>query len=263
MVNVRYSGNSTYGASKDKFNNLYDPLMANNVCITGQLLLVDLIEKLEEGLGDKASLIQANTDGILVKLHDKNDYSTYLDICKEWEERSLFELEHDIYTKVIQKDVNNYVIIDEHGSYKAKGAYVKKLNKIDYDLPIVNRALVNYLVDGIPIENTINNCDKLIEFQKISKITGLYRCALYKGIEMTDKVYRVFASRSTQDGTLYKIKGEDKVEKVSNTPDYCFIDNSNILDKKVPAKLDKQWYINLANKRLKDFIGGDKLDTIR
>lgn len=39
--------NSTYGAMKDKFNALYDPLMANNVCVTGQLLLLDLIEHLE------------------------------------------------------------------------------------------------------------------------------------------------------------------------------------------------------------------------
>lgn len=39
--------NSTYGAMKDKNNNLYDPLMANNICIHGQLLILDLIEKLE------------------------------------------------------------------------------------------------------------------------------------------------------------------------------------------------------------------------
>ena len=39
--------NSTFGASKDKYNKLYDPLQANNICITGQLLLTDLIEKLE------------------------------------------------------------------------------------------------------------------------------------------------------------------------------------------------------------------------
>ena len=36
--------NGTYGASKDKYNNLYDPLQANNVCINGQLMLLDLIE---------------------------------------------------------------------------------------------------------------------------------------------------------------------------------------------------------------------------
>lgn len=39
--------NSTYGASKAKFNQLYDPRQANNVCINGQLLLLDLIERLE------------------------------------------------------------------------------------------------------------------------------------------------------------------------------------------------------------------------
>jgi len=39
--------NGTFGASKDKHNPLYDPLMANNVCVGGQLLLLDLIDKLE------------------------------------------------------------------------------------------------------------------------------------------------------------------------------------------------------------------------
>jgi hypothetical protein len=39
--------NATYGAMKDKHNPLYDPLQANNVCIAGQLLLLDLIEKVE------------------------------------------------------------------------------------------------------------------------------------------------------------------------------------------------------------------------
>ena len=39
--------NTTYGAMKSEYNELYDPHMANQVCITGQLLLLDLIEKLE------------------------------------------------------------------------------------------------------------------------------------------------------------------------------------------------------------------------
>lgn len=39
--------NGTFGASKDRNNPLYDPLMANNVCIAGQMLLLDLIEKIE------------------------------------------------------------------------------------------------------------------------------------------------------------------------------------------------------------------------
>lgn len=39
--------NSTYGIMKDKSNPMYDPRQANNICINGQLLLVDLLEKLE------------------------------------------------------------------------------------------------------------------------------------------------------------------------------------------------------------------------
>ncbi len=39
--------NKTYGAMKDRNNTLYDPRNANRVCIYGQLLLLDLIEKLE------------------------------------------------------------------------------------------------------------------------------------------------------------------------------------------------------------------------
>lgn len=58
--------NSTYGILKDKNNPLYDPLMSNNVCVTGQLLLLDLIEKVEP----YCQLIQSNTDGIYMLVKD-------------------------------------------------------------------------------------------------------------------------------------------------------------------------------------------------
>lgn len=255
--------NATYGASKDKNNALFDPLMANNVCINGQLLIVDLLEKLEAGLGDKAQLIQSNTDGILVKLSDRSVLDEYLKICKEWEERSMFELEHDEYVKVFQKDVNNYVIIDANGKYKSKGAYVKKLSKIDYDLPIVNKALVDYFVHDVPIEDTINNCNDLIEFQKVTKITSLYKGCMHGNKRLDERVLRVFASAINLPG-VFKIKEvvdsktgvvTERIEKIGNTPEHCFIVNDNIIDTKVPPMLDKQWYIDLANKRLSDFLG--------
>ena len=254
--------NSTYGASKDKHNPLYDPLMANNVCINGQLLIVDLLEKLEAGLGDNAQLIQSNTDGILVKLKNRSYYDEYLRICREWEERSMYELEHDEYVKVFQKDVNNYVIIDAKGKYKSKGAYVKKLNKIDYDLPIVNKALINYLVYDIPVEETINKCDDLIEFQKVSKITSLYEASMHGDKVLNERVLRVFASNLGLPG-VSKIKivvdkqgnKTKRIEKIGNTPESCFIVNDNIIGTKVPPMLDKNWYVDLAKKRLSDFLG--------
>lgn len=249
--------NGTYGAMKDRNNPLYDPRQANSVCVTGQLWLIDLMEQLEP----VCDIIQSNTDGILIKLRATNDkeaseqYALVDDICYEWEQRTGMNLEFDEFCKVYQKDVNNYIIIDKDGNYKSKGAYIKKLNDLDYDLPIVNKALIDYFTKDTPIEQTINNCDQLREFQKIVKLSGKYAYAMHGDVKQNNKCFRVFASKN--DGaTLYKVKDGKNPEKFANTPEKCFIDNGDVCNKPCPANLDKQWYIELANKRLKDFLGG-------
>ena len=242
--------NGTYGAMKDKFNQLYDPRQANNVCVGGQLLLLDLIEKLE----DHCQLIQSNTDGLLVKLHQEEDFDLIDDICYEWEKRTRMVLEFDSYKKVFQKDVNNYVIVDFNNEYKSKGGYVKKLDSLDYDLPIVNEAVIEYLLNTTPPEETVSQCNELRKFQKIVKVSSKYSHALYNGEIQNDKCFRVFASTHDKDGTIYKVKTPDSnPEKFANTPEKCFIANVDINNHKVPLRLDKKWYIDLAIKRLEDF----------
>lgn len=247
--------NGTYGAMKDPNNPLYDPRQANRVCVYGQLLLLDLIEKLEP----HCELIQSNTDGLLIKLPDTSNETFYqiADICKEWEERTGLQLEFEEYCRVFQKDVNNYVIVDVEGNYKSKGAYVKQLNDLDYDLPIVNKALINKFIHNIPVEQTINNCDDLREFQMIAKITHKYTHLLYGRRKLIEKCIRVFASKNYANPGIFKVnKATGKPEKFPDSPEHCFIFNDDVTNVKVPQKLDKQWYINLANKRLKGF-GGD------
>ncbi|CUO59992.1 DNA polymerase [Clostridium paraputrificum] len=247
--------NSTYGASKDKYNNLFDPLQANNVCINGQLLLLDLIEHVTDKIPG-AKLIQSNTDGIMFKLPNEETIDIYKDVCKEWETRTRMGLEHDLIKKVIQKDVNNYIIVMDNGKIKSKGAYVKSLNSLDYDLPIVNKALMEYFISGIPVEETINNCNDLIEFQKVVKVSSKYKCSLYGDQVLNENILRVFASRSRRDPGVYKLKKyKDTKDKIGGTPERCFIENGDIKGIKVPRKLDKQWYIDTAKKRIKDFVG--------
>lgn len=247
--------NGTYGAMKDRFNNLYDPRQANNVCIGGQLLLLDLIEKLE----DKCKLIQSNTDGLIVKIEKDNDQEI-LDICHEWEKRTRMVLEYDYYVKMIQKDVNNYIIVAEDGHYKSKGAYVKKLNELDNNLPIVNKAVVDYFIKGIPVEETINNCNDLKQFQLVAKVSSKYMYALYGDEKLKEKCLRVFASTDENDKGVFKLKAIGKnPEKIAGTPIHCFINNEDInLNNEISSKLDKQWYIDLANKRINDFKGCDE-----
>ncbi|EPY2274536.1 hypothetical protein ACXAUS_003435 [Clostridium sporogenes] len=247
--------NSTYGASKDKYNNLFDPLQANNVCINGQLMLLDLIEKVIEGVPG-AKLIQSNTDGVMWKLENKSDIEVYKKICDEWCKRTYMTLDHDHIKKVVQKDVNNYLIVMENGKIKSKGSYVKSLNKLDYDLPIVNKALMEYFINAITPEETILNCNQLKEFQKVVKISSKYLYGFHGDKKLDERVLRVFASRSRSDAGVFKVKTEGGTkEKIASTPIRCFIDNSNIAGKETPRKLDKQWYIDVAWKRIKDFIG--------
>ncbi|MBY6878746.1 DNA polymerase domain-containing protein [Clostridium botulinum] len=247
--------NSTYGASKDKYNNLFDPLQANNVCINGQLMLLDLIEKVTEKLPG-VKLIQSNTDGVMWKLESEKDIETYKFICEEWCKRTCMTLDHDHIKKVVQKDVNNYLIVMENGKIKSKGAYVKSLNKLDYDLPIVNQALMDYFIEGITPEETILNCNQLKEFQKVVKISSKYLYGFHGDKKLDERVLRVFASRSRSDTGVFKVKTEGGTkEKIASTPMRCFIDNSDIEGKETPRKLDKQWYIDVAWKRIKDFIG--------
>ena len=275
--------NSTFGASKDKWNKLYDPRQANSLCIANQLFLIDLIDKLE----DYCQIIQSNTDGILIKLYNESDEDMIKSIISKWEERTKFKMSYEYFNKIIQKDVNNYIFVaDDY--IVTKGAWVKKLSKLDNDLPIVNKAIVDYFTKGISPRETIYGSDKLIDFQKITKISNKYDFGFhendsgqdvyryqvpkyrirksekylshyedleFRGDKLQEKVIRCFASTNPNDGAIYK-KHKDKItlDKTAGTPENAFIDNGDITEKKVDSRLNRNWYLELAEKRIKEFV---------
>ena len=49
-------------------------------------------------------------------------------------------------------------------------------------------------------------------------------------------------------------KGEETFEKISYTPDKCFIDNNDIHNTPIPEYLDRQYYIDMAKDRIKQFL---------
>ena len=241
--------NGTYGICKDKQNDAYDPRNANLVCINGQLMLIDLIEHLSDI--ESFELIQSNTDGLIIKIK-RSDFEQLDDICYEWESRCNMELEFDYIEEIWEKDVNNYVFRQFDGKVERKGAYVKELSSMDNDLPILNKCLVDYMLKGVPAEQTIKECDELIMFQKICKLTGNYDHIEHNGKTYYNKCYRIFASKGNE-GAAKKIKADGRADKFANTSINCFIDNGDITGKKVPANLDKDWYLNEAKKRLEQY----------
>lgn len=249
--------NGTYGICKDKMSMAYDPLQANNVCINGQLLLIDLIDKLEEI--DGFELIQSNTDGLIVKIPDTDKHFGQLDdICYEWEQRTKMGLGFDFVEEIWEKDVNNYIFSfrDKDGNlkYERKGGYVKELSDLDNNLPIVNRAIVDALTKDIPVEYTINACEDLKQFQMICKISSKYRYLIHGDKPLSEKCVRVFASKDDADGGLFKLHNNKmKPDKFPSTPLQCFIENDDVTGVEVPDKLDRTFYIDMAKERLRGF----------
>ena len=247
--------NIVYGASGDKTNPLYDPLMRNLVCVYGQVFFIDLIDKIE----DIAQILNSNTDGIFFKVKKKDLPELYKRI-EAWEARTQLKMEYAEYTKFVSKDVNNYVAVKTSGAIHSKGSYVKELNDLDYDLPIVNEAVKNYIVYGYRVEDTIFGCRELRKFQKIVKLSNKYEWVEHENghrtTKLVNKAYRTFASSDSNDNRLMACRMKDgKLErkKFGGTADRCFIFNDDLNGVPIPSKLDYQWYINLAKKRLEDF----------
>lgn len=229
-----------------------DPKRMREVCVNGQLMLLQLIEELSSN--NDYQLVQTNTDAVIYKI-PKTEINNFKQIVTTWEKRTRLNMEYDYITYMAQRDVNNYIAVFDNGTIERKGGAVKKSSTLDKDLPIVNDAVVEYFVNGVPPETTINNEISMMMFMKTYKLSSKYNHAIYNGEVLSDKVYRVFASRSRKDGIVYKCKDGGKPEKFASCPTHCKIINGNIQDMKVPNWLDKQWYIDEAWKRINSFKG--------
>ncbi len=99
--------NSTFGLSNDVNSFFYDPELCMRITINGQLTLMMLYEQIMERIPGAVALLQ-NTDGVETIIPRKH-IDLYMEICKEWENTTSLNLEHDEYQKLVLSDVNNYI----------------------------------------------------------------------------------------------------------------------------------------------------------
>jgi hypothetical protein len=252
--------NTTYGACLNQYNDLYDPLMGRSVCITGQLFLLELAQNLFKSVVG-LRVFQLNTDGIMIEFDD-SQYEQVREILQEWQTRTGFELEEDSIKKLVQKDVNGYIEIQSSGETKVKGVLLVRgiapagAFNINNNATIVATALLDYFSKDIPIEETINGCNDLLSFQLVAKASSKYTAA-YHVVDgekvQVQKCNRVYAAKDKRYGTLVKTHSETGNDaKIGGLPEHCIIDNNNELS---ITDIDKSWYIKLADKYVKDFIG--------
>jgi hypothetical protein len=161
-----------------------------------------LYEMICEEIPGAIPLMQ-NTDG-LETLIPREYVDKYMDICARWEKRTLLQLEHDKYSKIILGDVNNYIAITEDGKAKSKGRFEYKdlaLHK-NKSFLIIPKAIQAYFVDGIKPEDYLAQNQNIFDYCGGVKIKGdweFYEHSIVNGehsIKQLQHTIRYFVSNS-------------------------------------------------------------------
>jgi hypothetical protein len=175
------AANSCFGKSNEKTSWLYDPMYFMRTTVNGQLLISMLIEKILISIRG-ATLLQSNTDGITVRILRK-DYEQYKQICSDWEQQTKLGLEFAEYSKMVIRDVNNYISIYTNGKTKCKGAFEwepfeqykpSHIHK-NKSFLIIPKALYQYFVHGVSPKTTVESCKNIYDFCAGVKSKGDWR----------------------------------------------------------------------------------------
>ena len=232
--------NTTYGASGNKYLDLYDPYMCTRCCRLGQIFLTALANKLVKNVNG-LKVIQTNTDGILVYVRRK-DVPLVRKLQDEWSKVSGINMDYDIVEKIWQRDVNNYLMIKEGGKVKRKGLWLMDTwEKPGYFLisPLTayasQKAVISYLTEGKDIVKSIIENTNIMDFMMTCKKGPSYRGVVQRFEDGTEvelfKCNRVYASKDKSLGQIYKYKmykGNISYAKMPSIPEHCRLANNDL-----------------------------------
>jgi len=249
--------NSTYGLSKEINSYLYDPLFTYSVTINGQLTLLMLTEMLCEYVKD-CQLLQLNTDGITIKFKRK-DYERVKKIMKRFEEITKQILETVEYSKMILRDVNNYISIPIEGTPKYKGCFELELDfHKNASAMVVPMAVNEYFVNGKDYKSFIENHNDIYDFCIGVKAKSNFKLNLYDingsflEKKPQQKVTRFYISqkggymfKDFNDGRVISVMAKKKVTPVNTIE----TDDASQYD------IDKAFYIQKTKELIESVQG--------
>ena len=230
--------NGSFGKLGSKFSALYAPELLLQVTITGQLCLLMLIERMENA-GIK--IVSANTDGIVCQCGLDLERTMKL-TAWDWMLDTTYSLERTDYELLASRDVNSYMAVKGDGKVKRKGIFNAGGLMKNPDRSIVYDAVVAFLKDDTPIEDTVKGCKDPSKFITARKVTG---GATWDGEEI-GKAIRFYSSTDTMfvDPYIHYTLNGNKVPRSAGCRPLMEMNG------KVPDDLNYQAYINDANKLL-------------
>lgn len=253
--------NTTFGASGNKYLDLYDPHQCTRTCRLGQIFLTALACKMTRTI-PSLKVIQTNTDGILAYVKRSDMYK--VEACmKEWTEVSGIGMDRDEVVKIWQRDVNNYLLVKDEGGklkVKNKGSWLND----DYHKPgyvmvgaltafVCAKAAQKFLLEGVDPVETIVADRNVMDFVMTCKKGPSYSKVVQRFADGHEedlfKCNRVIASTDKSLGMVYKIKKyKDRLSytKMAGIPDNCKLMNYALDSydfKDIKKELDYSFYL--------------------
>lgn len=281
---------SVFGSANNQYGDFYDPSNFYKITLSGELFIIDLLEKLE-GL---VEVVQSNTDGVILHPFNWDDEEKIDAVINEWEKRTGFNMEKGYLYNLWQRDVNAYFCLDENDEVDYKGDIVNyKTDDQAYgacklfdakEPPIIAKGLIDLLLYGISPEETVQKYKKeLINFQysckkgtydymtldtiKLVKGTKKHATEELVNSEVVKPLNRAFAAKVKydKDGNMVitrLVKHKDPSKKgassakVSNLPDSIFVYNEDIINAydKLYDKINYQYYIDRIYEKVLEFL---------
>ena len=252
-----------------------------SICTTGQLFILQLIYDLKTV--PTLEIISNNTDAIIYEVDEEYKEQAHK-VLNDWQKLTGLELEEDKISKIIMANVNNYVEIVQIGdndykvNYKGGNFTGKHIFQWDKEkkvfhyefkddlksnsMTIVAEAILKRLLFDIPVEETINNCNDIFRFQIISHLGATYEKCVQESpngdIEL-QRNNRIYAGK-IPSGAIIKVKPNGRRDSLASQPPNPIIDNGN---KCIIADINKEWYIEIANQRVNDFLGIKRLEEYK
>lgn len=229
--------NSGFGKFGSVYSNLYAPDLMVQVTLTGQLSLLMLIEQME--LND-ISVISANTDGIVL-YYLWSDEEKVLNIIREWEKVTKYNMERTDYLGLYSRDVNNYVAVKQDNTVKTKGVFrMGDLSKNPAN-EICAIAAIKYITEGIDVEKTIRECTDVTKFLTVRTVKG---GAIKGKVELGRNIRWYYGTRVYD--AIYYVGSGNKVPKSDGA--VPLLD----LPKELPKNINYDKYISEAYELLAD-----------
>lgn len=263
VLGLKEGGVSVYGKSADMESWLYDKQMTSNICISGELSLLMLIEQ-QELASNKC--IMANTDGatFIVK---RSEIDKFYEICNSWSKMTSYEFEYTEFKSLWFSNVNNYIGIKSDGEVKKKGDAFLTHREIfkDKSNRVIQLAIEDYFINGKEPEELINNHNNLFDFGARGKVNrDFYLKAMEKSQETNyNKLIRYYVAKS--GSKLYKMKRDTcqtnaaKISEIVADAKYQVVFNTIDIDYEFHLQnVDRQWYIDKAKETIYKIEAGRK-----